>query len=157
MSAWVRSVSKPWRVTLALVAAGPVMAVVIGAQRYFVGRLRGDSVDWVDFLSSHASFWIAWAIVGRLVVPIVLRLIAGSQRRVAKAAMLIGLCVVVVTLQPALDILQRMTVLPPRIDAPLLDTFTFFQFAPLPHNVLVFGRDRGPHVRDVVLRALSRS
>jgi len=133
------------------------MAVVIGAQRYFVGRLRGDSVEWVDFLSSHASFWIAWAMVGRLVVPIVLRLIAGSQRRVAKAAMLIGLCVVVVTLQPALDILQRMTVLPPRIDAPLIDTFTFFQFAPLPHNVLVFGRDRGPHVRDVVLRALSRS
>jgi two-component system LytT family sensor kinase len=114
------------------------MAVAIGLQRYFVGRQRNQTVDWADFLTSHASFWLAWVIVGRVTVPVVLRIIGGSMRRTTKAAALVALCIVVVTLQPALDILQRATVLAPRIDVPTLDTFIFFLFAPLPHNVLVF-------------------
>ena len=133
-----RGVSKPWRVALALLSAAPVMAVVIGLQRFYLARSRGTRVDWPDFLASHVSFWIAWTIVGLATVPIVLRIIGSWRGRSLKAVALVGVGIVSVTLHPALDILQRATVLPPRIDVPTVDTYALFLFAPLPHNALVY-------------------
>ena len=99
-----KGVSRPWRVALALPAAAPVMAIVIGLQRYVLADLRGGKVDWVDYAMSHLSFWIAWTIVGAGVVPLVSRIIGGDWTRMAKATALTTLCAVTVVAQPLADI-----------------------------------------------------
>jgi signal transduction histidine kinase len=114
------------------------MAIVIGLQRYFLARVRGDRVDWVDYLTSHLSFWIAWTIVGAAAVPVVSRIIGGQWTRLRKAIALTMIGAITVVAQPLLDIAQRAVILPPRIAVPDMNTVLFFVFAPLPHNVLVY-------------------
>jgi signal transduction histidine kinase len=131
-------VSRPWRVALALPAAAPIMAIVIGLQRYVLSELRGSEVDWVDYLMSHVSFWVAWTIVGVVAAPLVSRIIGGEWSRLAKTLALTIVGAVTIVAQPLLDIAQRALVLPPRISTPDMNTVLFFVFGPLAHNVLVY-------------------
>ena len=133
-----RDVSRPWRIAVVLLSAAPVMAVAIGLQRYYIARSRGGAVDWPDFLASHFSFWIAWTVVGLATVPIVRRIIGGPRRLPFKVAALLFVGMIAVAIHPVLDIAQRATVLPPRIESPTIETYAFFFFAPLPHNVLIY-------------------
>jgi signal transduction histidine kinase len=114
------------------------MAVVIGLQRHFLAKVRGDAVDWVDYLNSHLSFWIAWTIVGLAITPFVSRIIGGDWSRLRKAVALTMIGTVTVVAQPLLDIAQRVLILPPRLTMPDTGMVVFFVFGPLPHNVLVY-------------------
>ena len=133
-----RRLSKGSRVVLALLAAAPVMAVVIGLQRYVIARMRGVSMDWAEFLGAHATFWASWMAVGAAVAPLALRIISARRRTSVRALALTGLGVVAVTVHPLLDLGLRKLELTAPVPAPFAEAYALFLFAPLAHNVLVY-------------------
>jgi signal transduction histidine kinase len=134
-----RGMSKPLRVVLALLAAAPVMAVVVGLQRYFLQRSRGGPLNWGDFFGAHVAFWLAWMIIGGAVAPAALHIIRRWPRPSARVALLATIGLVAVAAHPALDIAFRSLGLPPGFDTPPdFQTYAVFFFGPLAHNVLVY-------------------